>query len=244
MDEVSQAVPTPVPAASVLLVHDAPLEVLLVRRGASAVFSSALVFPGGVVDSHDACEEWLPHVTGAELLETAERSFRIAACRELFEEADVLFCDGAVSVAGSEQRSYFERIRGAGARIPLDSVIPFGHWITPEGADKRFDTHFYVCRAPDGAVAKSDGREIVMAEWIKPQEIIASAQRGERALMFPTLLNLMRLAESADVESALAAAARRPNFTVLPRVERRGESKFIVIPAMAGYGVMEQKFRD
>jgi len=244
MDEVSQAVPTPVPAASVLLVRDAPLEVLLVRRGASAVFSSALVFPGGVVDSHDASEEWLPHVTGAELLETAERSFRIAACRELFEEADVLFCDGAVSVAGSEQRSYFERIRGAGARIPLDSVIPFGHWITPEGADKRFDTHFYVCRAPDGAVAKSDGREIVMAEWIKPQEIIASAQRGERALMFPTLLNLMRLAESADVESALAAAARRPNFTVLPRVERRGESKFIVIPAMAGYGVMEQKFRD
>ncbi len=244
MDEVSQAVPTPVQAASVLLVRDAPLEVLLVRRGASAVFSSALVFPGGVVDSHDASEEWLPHVTGAELLETAERSFRIAACRELFEEADVLFCDGAVSVAGSEQRSYFERIRGAGARIPLDSVIPFGHWITPEGADKRFDTHFYVCRAPDGAVAKSDGREIVMAEWIKPQEIIASAQRGERALMFPTLLNLMRLAESADVESALAAAARRPNFTVLPRVERRGESKFIVIPAMAGYGVMEQKFRD
>jgi len=233
-----------VQAASVLLVRDAPLEVLLVRRGASAVFSSALVFPGGVVDSHDASEEWLPHVTGAELLETAERSFRIAACRELFEEADVLFCDGAVSVAGSEQRSYFERIRGAGARIPLDSVIPFGHWITPEGADKRFDTHFYVCRAPDGAVAKSDGREIVMAEWIKPQEIIASAQRGERALMFPTLLNLMRLAESADVESALAAAARRPNFTVLPRVERRGESKFIVIPAMAGYGVMEQKFRD
>ncbi len=87
MDEVSQAVPTPVQAASVLLVRDAPLEVLLVRRGASAVFSSALVFPGGVVDSHDASEEWLPHVTGAELLETAERSFRIAACRELFEEA-------------------------------------------------------------------------------------------------------------------------------------------------------------
>jgi hypothetical protein len=244
MDEGGQAVATPVPAASVLLVRDAPLEVLLVRRSAGAVFSSALVFPGGVVDSHDASEEWLPHVTGAELLETAERSFRIAACRELFEEADVFFCDGASSMAGSEQRSYFERIRNAGAHIPLGSVIPFGHWITPEGVGKRFDTHFYVCRAPNGAVAKSDGREIVTAEWVKPQEIIASAQRGERTLMFPTLLSLMRLAESADVESALAAAASRPSFTVLPRVERRGESKFIVIPAMAGYGVTEQKFRD
>jgi NUDIX domain len=232
------------PAASVLLVRDTPFEVLLVRRSASAVFSSALVFPGGIVDSQDAGEEWLPHVTGAELLETAERSFRIAACRELFEEADVYFCDGTGSLAGSEQRSYFERIRSAGARIPLGSVIPFGHWITPEGVGKRFDTHFYVCRAPYGAVAKSDGRETVTAEWVEPQEIIASAQRGERVLMFPTLLNLMRLAESADVESALAAAASRPNFTVLPRVERRGESKFIVIPATAGYGVTEQKFRD
>jgi hypothetical protein len=244
MDEGGRAVATPVPAASVLLVRDTPLEVLLVRRSAGAVFSSALVFPGGVVDSHDASEDWLPHVTGAELLETAERSFRIAACRELFEEADVLFCDGAGSMAGSEQRSYFERIRSAGARIPLGSVIPFGHWITPEGASKRFDTHFYVCRAPYGAVAKSDGREIVAAEWVKPREIIVSAQRGERVLMFPTLLNLMRLAESANVESALAAAASRPSFTVMPRIERRGESKFIVIPAMAGYGVTEQKFLD
>jgi 8-oxo-dGTP pyrophosphatase MutT (NUDIX family) len=244
MDDVSQAVPTPVPASSVLLVRDTPFEVLLVRRSTRAVFSSALVFPGGIVDTHDASEEWLPHVTGAELLETSERSFRIAACRELFEEADVLFCDGAGSLTGSERRSYFERIRSAGARVPLGSVIPFGHWITPEGVGKRFDTRFYVCRAPDGALAKSDGREIVTVEWVRPQEIVASAHRGERALMFPTLMNLMRLAESADVESALAAAANRPNFTVRPRVEQRGESKFIVIPAMAGYGVTEQEFRD
>ena len=77
MDEGRRAVATPVPAASVLLVRDTPLEVLLVRRSAGAVFSSALVFPGGVVDSHDASEDWLPHVAGAELLETTERSFRI-----------------------------------------------------------------------------------------------------------------------------------------------------------------------
>jgi 8-oxo-dGTP pyrophosphatase MutT (NUDIX family) len=244
MGAADRSVVSPVPAASILLLRDAPLEVLMVRRGANAIFSSAWVFPGGVVDAHDAGEDWLPLVTGAEFLEATERSYRIAACRELFEEADVLVCDSAGRKAGSERASYFDRIKGADARIPLGSVIPFGHWVTPEGAPKRFDTHFYLCRMPFEASAKADGREIVAAEWIKPRDIIARAELGERAIMFPTLLNLMRLAESADVDSALAAAAMRPNFTVLPRIERRGGMRFIVIPEAAGYGVTERQFRD
>jgi len=244
MNTVGQSAASPVPAASVLLVRDSPLEVLMVRRGSSAVFSSALVFPGGVVDALDASEDWLPHVTGADSLEALERAFRIAACRELYEEANVLVCDAADSKADLAQRAYFDRIKDAGARIPLGSVIPFGHWITPEGASKRFDTHFYLCRAPLDAAPQADGREIVAVEWVKPRDIIARAERGERAIMFPTLLNLMRLAESADVDSALAAASMRPHFAVLPRVERRGDSRFVVIPEAAGYGITEREFRD
>jgi 8-oxo-dGTP pyrophosphatase MutT (NUDIX family) len=244
MDAIDQSVARPVPAASILLVRGAPLEVLMVRRGVDAIFSSALVFPGGVVDAHDASEDWLPHVTGAESLEAAERSFRIAACRELLEEADVLVCDIEGRKAGAERGTYFDRIRGAEARVPLGGVVPFAHWVTPEGAPKRFDTHFYLCRTPLDASAKADGREIVAAEWIKPQDVIARAERGERAIMFPTLLNLMRLAESTDVDSALAAAAMRAKFTVVPRIERRGAMRFVVIPEAAGYGVTERPFRD
>ena len=91
---------------------------------------------------------------------------------------------------------------------------------------------------------KSDGREIVSAEWAKPQDIIARGRNVERSIMFPTLLNLMRLGESADVDSALAAAEARPMFTVVPRVERRGEAKFLVIPAWAGYSITEEQFDD
>jgi 8-oxo-dGTP pyrophosphatase MutT (NUDIX family) len=235
---------TPVPSASLLLVREAPLEVLMVRRGVQATFSSALVFPGGVVDAHDASDVWLPLVTGAEALEAAERSFRIAACRELFEEAAIFLGNAAGSKAAAESDTYFDRVEALDARVPLASMVPFGHWITPEGAGKRFDTHFFVCRAPRDAAARPDGREIVAVEWVKPQDLIARAQRGERAIMFPTLLNLMRLAESADVESALAAAAARPIFTVLPRVERRGDSRVIVIPEAAGYGITERPFDD
>jgi 8-oxo-dGTP pyrophosphatase MutT (NUDIX family) len=245
MDDVGGSPGVPLAAASILLVRDAPLEVLMVRRRAGTIFSSKWVFPGGVVDAHDASEDWLPYIQGAECLDAAERSFRITACRELFEEADV-FMGGVADPDAADQRrlGYFDRVRAAGARVPLDSVIPFGHWITPEGVGKRFDTHFYLCRAPRNAHVKSDGREIVSAEWAKPQDIIARGRNVERSIMFPTLLNLMRLAESTDVDSALAAAEARPMFTVVPRVERRGEVKFLVIPALAGYGITEAQFDD
>jgi 8-oxo-dGTP pyrophosphatase MutT (NUDIX family) len=233
---------TPLPAATVLLVRDAPLEVLMVRRGAKATFSSALVFPGGVVDPHDASDEWLPHVTGAESLEVAERSFRIAACRELFEEAGVVVCDAVGQKAADERCTYFDHIKAAGARIPLQNIVPFAHWITPEGIGKRFDTHFYLCRAPRHTMAKADGREIVNVEWVKPQDVIERARLGEQSIMFPTLLNLMRLAESIDVHSAVAAAKLRPTFTVLPRLERRADSQFVVIPEAAGYGITEKEW--
>jgi 8-oxo-dGTP pyrophosphatase MutT (NUDIX family) len=245
MNDVGGPPLAPVPAASILLVRDAPLEVLLVRRRAGTIFSSKWVFPGGVVDAHDASEDWLPYIQGAEYFDAAERSFRITACRELFEEADVFIADVAGPVAADQLRlGYFDRIRAAAARVPLDSVVPFGHWITPEGVGKRFDTHFYLCRAPRNVQVKSDGQEIVSAQWVKPRDIIARGRNVGRSIMFPTFLNLMRLAESTDVDSAMAAAADRPVFTVVPRIERRGDAKFLVIPALAGYGITEEPFYD
>jgi 8-oxo-dGTP pyrophosphatase MutT (NUDIX family) len=245
MDEIRRSSLEPLAAASILLVRDAPLQVLMVRRGAGAIFSSKWVFPGGVVDAHDASEEWLTYIRGADSLGAAERSFRITACRELFEEANVFIGDVAGPVTLDERRlGYFDRVKAGASRIPLDAIVPFGHWITPAGVGRRFDTHFYLCRAPLDAIVKSDGQEIDSAEWVKPQDIIARTRNGERSIMFPTLLNLMRLAESVDVDSALTVSAARPMFTVVPRVERRGERKFLVIPALAGYGITEEPFYD
>src|ERR1700683_4491690 len=77
-------------SATILLLCDNPFEVLMVKRHAKSYFSSALVFPGGVVDPEDAAPEWLSRVDGAEALSEQERACRIAACRETFEEAAIL----------------------------------------------------------------------------------------------------------------------------------------------------------
>jgi hypothetical protein len=41
------------------------------------------------------------------------------------------------------------------------------------------------------------------------------------------------------VAEAVAAARREPIVTVLPRVEKRGETPTMVLPADAGYEVVE-----
>jgi 8-oxo-dGTP pyrophosphatase MutT (NUDIX family) len=230
---------TPAPAATVLLVRDNPFEVLMVRRRSSSFYSSALVFPGGVVETSDRSTEWLPMVRGAEGLDEMQRALRIAACRETHEEAGIVMSSGVVQGALAPGQTFLELVRARGATLDLGGVCPFGHWVTPKEAPKRFDTYFFLCRAPEGAEPVSDGDETVSVEWVEPKHAVARAEAGEHSILFPTLMNLMRLAESTDVESSLAAARVRPIFTVMPRLMQRDGRTFVTIPEEAGYGVTE-----
>lgn len=234
-------------ATTIILVRDEPFEVLLVRRHAEAVFASALVFPGGAVDDDDYRDEWLPLLGSGAELPRNERAIRIAGIRETFEETGVLLAgnpDGSdVDQPAPTTATFLEVVRESGGRLLLDDLHPFAHWITPEVAPRRFDTHFFLARAPRNQQPTPDGEEIVALEWARPAEVVQRAERKEQALMFPTLLNLIRLAESDDVASAITAAQNRQPFTVLAVVEIRDDgSKKVVIPAEAGYGLTEHPF--
>ncbi|MET4637801.1 NUDIX hydrolase [Mycetocola sp. 2940] len=234
-------------AATIVLVRDDPFEVLLVRRHEKAVFASALVFPGGAVDDDDDCDEWLPLLGSGVELPRNERAIRIAGIREVFEETGVLLAsrpDGSdVEQPERATASFLDVVRASGGRLMLDDLHPFAHWITPEVAPRRFDTHFLLARAPKGQQPTPDGAEIVAVEWARPADVVRRAEHKEQPLMFPTLLNLMRLAESEDAASAIAAAQNRQPYTVLAAMEIGDDgSKKVVIPAEAGYGVTEHPF--
>lgn len=235
-------VPVPaVPAATLLLIRNVPLEVLMVKRRAKSSFASAWVFPGGVVDESDADEEWLPLLVGAEELSREARALRVAACRELYEETGVLLAVGANSGVpkGCMRESFQEMVRRLGLALPLNALLPFGHWITPQDARKRFDTHFFLCAAPPAIIAEADGTETVAVQWLVAAQTEAHAEFPSGNFLFPTLMNLHRLAESPDVQTALSAARAHKVVTVLPSVERRGSDLFAVIPVEAGYGVTD-----
>ena len=233
------------PAASLLLLRNNPFEVLMVKRNAQSYFASALVFPGGVEDAQDASPDWLDHVDGAEALSQAERASRIAALRETYEEVSILLSSTTATALSVGRKfdltapTFFEAVRAAGARLPLDALQPFGHWVTPVGAPKRYDTRFYLCALTTAQTAVCDGGETTSVEWIAPSAALARAASGDRSILFPTRCHLLRLAESPNARSAMAAARDRPLFTVLPVVERTGRSVCVRISAAAGYGVTE-----
>lgn len=240
MSERERTPATPRLAATILVLRDDPFEVLMVRRHKNQAFSSALVFPGGMVDEADHAEAWQPLVAGGHTLTAQQRALRIAAFRETFEETAILLArdESGVSVAPKDcdaDEPFIETVRRSGGRLHLDDLVPFGHWITPENAPKRFDTHFFVCATAPGQEAVCDGSEAVALEWVAPERILERAAQGETSILFPTRMNVSRLAESETVADALTAARERPVVTVLPRAEKRPGGIAVVIPAEAGY---------
>lgn len=230
-------------AATVLLIRDDPFEVLMVRRSAKGPFPSAMVFPGGTVDASDRDEAWLPLLHGAEGLDADERGLRIAALRETFEEVGLFVAIDATGEAASpaacDDPDFRALVAASGARLPIGELAHFAQWVTPPISPKRWDTHFFLCRAPHGQLAVCDEHETMAPEWLAPRAAIALAEAGTRDIVFPTRTNLHRLAESASVDAAIAAAATRPRFTVHPRVEHRDDGMFTVIPVEAGYPISE-----
>ncbi|GLR65513.1 NUDIX hydrolase [Acidocella aquatica] len=225
-------------AATVLLVRDDPFQVLMVERHAKAFHGSAMVFPGGVVEKADWAEDWLPYLQGGEGLDAAERAARVAACREMFEEAAVLLATVSAQDV-NPALGFFEMISVSGGKLRLDALTPFAHWITPIGVPKRFDTRFYVCHAPEGHDAVCDGVETVSLEWLTPAAAVELPLSGPRMIAFPTKLNLQRLAESANAQAAIDAARMRPAYVTQPVMLQTERGPRVRIPAEAGYAVTE-----
>ena len=250
---MSQA-PTAAPprvSATILLLRDQPaFEVLMVKRHHQIDFASgALVFPGGKTHAGDDDAAWADHCTGWDQFDAEQRTLRIGAIREAFEEAGILLaerldgstfgeaCDLSVREAVDRGEVHFlDVVRGLGVRLRLDALTVFARWITPVMMPKRFDTWFYAVRAPSDQVAACDGRETVDAEWIAPAEILRLEAAGERTVIFPTRMNVQLLNEAASAEDCVARALDRKLVTVLPVVETRGEGRFLVLPSDAGYG--------
>lgn len=240
------------PAATILLLRDDPtFEVLMVKRHHQIDFASgALVFPGGKSHAGDHDPAWANHVLGWNDFDAEQRGLRIAAIREVFEEAGILFgerlngapiggeaCPMEVRRAVDKgETAFLDVVKDLGVRLDLNALTVFARWITPPLTPKRFDTWFYVADAPDDQLAACDGHETVDAEWIEPKEVLRLAAAGERKVIFPTRMNVQLLAEASSASDCIARAVGRTLVTVEPQIQDGPGGKVLVLPPDAGYG--------
>ncbi|MCD6075270.1 MAG: hydrolase [Rhodospirillales bacterium] len=249
-------------AATVLLLREGEdgFEVFMVRRPAeSAGFPNALVFPGGRLDPADESIETMgAHCRRPAGISDDDFAHRICGIRETFEEACILLArprgqedliGGARAVAivekyrkplHSGEIGLAEIAERENLEYACDLMIPFAHWVTPEGRPRRFDTRFFLAPAPNDQVAAHDEVELVQSVWTSPVRIVEESDQGLWTVVFVTRSNLLKLGEAKSIPEAFERARSSPVVTVSPEVERVEGGSIFRIPADAGYAVTER----
>jgi 8-oxo-dGTP pyrophosphatase MutT (NUDIX family) len=114
-------------------------------------------------------------------------------------------------------------------------LAPFSRWITPAEVKIRFDTWFFVVRAPDGAEPAADGSECVDLRWIAPQAALDLGAQGELELVFPTIKHLEQLTAFATVQDTIEAARGREVVPIQPRIVVEDGGAKELLPGEPGF---------
>jgi 8-oxo-dGTP pyrophosphatase MutT (NUDIX family) len=240
------------------------LEVFMLQRTLAAVFAKGMyVFPGGRVDANDnedqleaVCDGLDDEEASALLgIPNGGLSYWVAAIRECFEEAGVLLArpssskelirfdtDAALQNRFNVARhaihdgmmSLVELCATENLRLVTDNIHYVSHWITPLGEPRRFDTRFFIARAPEAQEPLHDDNETIASLWVSPIEALERHARGDLAMIPPTTSNLQFLAPYGTANEALNAAKKIGTPTaILPKLKTDAEGKVIGI-AMPG----------
>ena len=248
-------------------IEDGEFEVFMLQRTLNAAFAGGMyVFPGGRVDELDGIDELEQfcdglddtHASGLLQIPKGGLAYWVAAIRECFEEAGVLLARSTKTnqlIAFDEDEiiqrfdqarlnvhdsvlSIIELCRLEDLRPVTDSIHYVSHWITPVGEARRFDTRFFVARAPASQEPLHDSQETIASLWVQPQHALDQLARGELAMFPPTSENLKFLAKYKTSAEVLTAAKKVSNpVAILPRLRTNSDGKVIgvLMPGDPGY---------
>lgn len=221
---------------------------MLERHIDSDFVGGAYVFPGGKTDSSDLLDSSLwsgidLEVESGRMGVTPETALRlyVAAVRETFEEGGLLFAsragepiDGALvtgpSFVEARRKSnergsrwdWSEWLVDEGLVLDLGAVTWWSWWVTPKGVHRRFDTRFFIARAPHGQEAAHDQIETVHSVWTTPAGALAAAAEGRATVIFPTRKTLEMVGEFGTAEEAIAWAGRQTPPRIEPAIVKEG----------------------
>jgi len=159
-------------ASSVVLLKDSPTGLqtfLTYRPGGSPL--GLVAFPGGTVEAADddvtdwvgpSPAQWAKSL-GTPSVEVAKRHV-VAAIRETFEETGMLLAGPDASslvedISGpewmkareaiaSQDTTFAALLERRGLALRTDLLKPLSHWMSPDFAHRRFDTHYFAAARP------------------------------------------------------------------------------------------------
>lgn len=251
-------------SASIVLLRDAPqgMEVLLLRRNTQALsMGGVYLFPGGKLDPEDhwadgapgldqACSALANALGEADTPPERAAALYIAALREALEECGLLLAEPLAHGTALDANAVRARLRaGEGfaalvqamaLRLQTRALHPWSRWITPLApslASRRFDTRFFVARAPAGQLARHDDEETVDTLWARPRRALEQYRDGAIDLAPPQIMTLAHLARHASVAEVLDAARRQPPPTILPQAYDDAGTRVICYPGDTHHAV-------
>jgi 8-oxo-dGTP pyrophosphatase MutT (NUDIX family) len=194
-------------AATVLMLREGSsgLEVLLLKRHTdSKDLGGAFVFPGGKRDEADASP---------------------SALASLDQPLSVLHAQlGEPDIAPEHAGSLFvaalrEAQEECSLQLRCTDLRPWSRWITPRRPammSKRFDTRFFLARAPSAQIAIQDNHETTEILWASPRQALMQYWAGDILLAPPQIMSLSHLSLYQSVDHALEDAAQRTPPVIQP----------------------------
>jgi 8-oxo-dGTP pyrophosphatase MutT (NUDIX family) len=256
----------PVPAATLVLLRDRAaggFDILLMQRHAKSKFAAGdFVFPGGKLTREDNPPDAIRWCTGLDAQSAAKTlglqdtelalAHWIGVIRETFEEVGVLLATGVDggaprvpadrlrqcrSACQTDNRAFWELVKGENLRLATDRLVYFAHWITPDGNPLRFDTRFFAAPMPPEQTPTGDDKEVTDLRWLAPDEALDAQKRGEISLRNPTIRNLMLFTDATSTGDALARLRGCTVTTIAPRVTWLPDgTRRILMPGDPEYG--------
>ena len=251
---------------------DGGLEVFMLQRTHRAAFArSQYVFPGGKVDEADHGDVFEPICDGLDDATASARmglehgglAWLVAAARECFEEAGVLLArragdpdvvrfddDGVADRFHAARRhvhdgtlSLAELCEREGLMLMVDRLHLVDHWVTPVGERRRFDTRFFVGRAPHAQEPLHDEDETIASLWVRPVDALRMWEAGDLQMFPPTVASLRFLEPHSTADAALTSAARvgiPPAVLPKLRLDEDGNVMGILRPDEPGYDALRE----
>lgn len=257
-------------AATVVLLRqgDGEPELYLLRRHVTMEFAGGMcVFPGGGVDPRDfdhtvawagpSPAEWAERL-GVD--EAKARALVCAAVRETFEESGVLLAgESADSVVADTTGDDWEADRIAlearelamteflsrrGLVLRTDLLGAWSGWLTPVFEPKRYRTWFFVAELPEGQRTRDVSTESDQVVWLPVSRAAEQAEAREILMLPPTYITSLDIAQYADPQAVIDAAAERRVEMFCPAVEESGDGGFTLTRPPHADELLEKRERN